>query len=66
MVTYFKKYDRDTIFKDVDHEKTYRYSDGEWVELGRWIDYYSGFGDSYLYDEITEDEAKKLLGVDEL
>ena len=66
MVTYFKRYDEDWVYKDVDHKKSYIFDNGEWRELRRWKDYLIGFGDSFLYDEITEDEAKKLPGVDEL
>ena len=54
------------VFKIGDDGMGYRYKDGEWVSIGHDIDYWSGFGDSYLYDVISEEKAKEILGVDHL
>ena len=54
------------VFKIDDDGMGYRYEADEWIPLGHEIDYWSGFGDSYLYDIISEEDAKELLGVDEL
>ena len=54
------------VYKIGDDGMDYRYENGKWIPLDRRIDYRSGFGDSYLYDVISEDEAKEILGVHEL
>ena len=72
-VVYLKCFDvDDRVFRTVTEykksggidEKSYRFSNGEWHQLDRTIDYNSGFGDSYLWDEITQKEALEHMGLE--
>ena len=49
---------------DAGHAWRFDRKPGKWMPLGVRIDFDSGFGESYMYEVITEEEALGFLGLE--